>query len=383
MSQTVKQESSNQESGIEKKEIRTDVLVTGSGLEGCIAAAELAKAGLRVLLIGQQGSLGEASTNGLETCLSLSDLSSEKAYTYGKRILTEAGEAQQINGPFYDDQKLKTVLAALLKEAGVTVLTHIFVSEVIPGTEGKESLCRIECKTGPIDVYAKAIIDAGDYAATAAAAGFVSEEAAEEEMPESLSRERQEESREKEKTEKGKTASERVRTIRSSMKCSGISEQELQKHAKPGYRKEGDYLIGELDFPFTERKKGSGGEGEILYTTQSIRFCRNSRFGETIFNGIEAQTTESDPFVLSRIQAGMREFSYDLRNTLREKEIFPQMTIIFVAPILNRYGVRKAQIPENVGLFRQDTEEYSNSWAIETGIELAEQVKAYLGTQPC
>lgn len=338
-----------------KKEIRTDVLVTGSGLEGCIAAAELAKAGQRVLLIEQQGSLGEASTNGLETYLPLSELSLGKAYAYGERILKEAGEAQQINGPFYDDQKLKTVLASLLKEAGVTVLTHIFVSEVIPGTEGKESLCRIECKTGPIDVYAKAIIDAGDYAATAAAAGFVPEEA----------------------------AALRVKTIRSSMKCSGISEQELQKYAKPGYRKEGDYLIGELDFPFTERKKGSGGKGEILYTSQSIRFCRNSRFGETIFTGIEAQTTELDPFVLSQIQAGMREFSYDLRKTLREKEIFPQMTIIFVAPILNRYGIRKAQIPENIGLFRRDTEEYSNVWAIETGIELAEQVKACLGTQPC
>ena len=58
------------------------------------------------------------------------------------------------------------------------------------------------------------------------------------------------------------------------------------------------------------------------------------------------------------------------------------MTIIFVSPILNRYGVRKAQIPETVGLFRQDTEEYSNAWAIETGIGLAERVKAYLGTQP-
>lgn len=378
MSQTVKQES-----GIGKKEIRTDVLVTGSGLEGCIAAAELAKAGLHVLLIGQQGSLGEASTNGLETYLSLSDLSSEKACSYGKRILKEAGEAQQINGPFYDDQKLKTVLASLLKEAGVTVLTHIFVSEVIPGAEGKESLCRIECKTGPIDVYAKAIVDAGDYAATAAAAGFVSEEAADEEMPESLSRETQaEENREKEKTEKEKTTAERVRKIRSSMKCSGISEQELQKHAKPGYRKEGDYLIGELDFPFAERKKCSGGKGEILYTSQSVHFCRNSRFGETIFTGIEAQTTALDPFVLSQIQAGMREFSYDLRKELREKEIFPQMTIIFVSPILNRYGVRKAQIPETVGLFRQDTEEYSNAWAIETGIGLAERVKAYLGTQP-
>ena len=371
-----------------KKEIRTDVLVTGSGLEGCIAAAELAKAGQRVLLIEQQGSLGEASTNGLETYLPLSELSLGKAYAYGERILKEAGEAQQINGPFYDDQKLKTVLASLLKEAGVTVLTHIFVSEVIPGTEGKESLCRIECKTGPIDVYAKAIIDAGDYAATAAAAGFVSEEAADEEMPESLSREtqaeenREKEKTEKEKTEKEKTTAERVRKIRSSMKCSGISEQELQKHAKPGYRKEGDYLIGELDFPFAERKKCSGGKGEILYTSQSVHFCRNSRFGETIFTGIEAQTTALDPFVLSQIQAGMREFSYDLRKELREKEIFPQMTIIFVSPILNRYGVRKAQIPETVGLFRQDTEEYSNAWAIETGIGLAERVKAYLGTQP-
>ena len=78
----------------------------------------------------------------------------------------------------------------------------------------------------------------------------------------------------------------------------------------------------------------------------------------------------------------MREFSYDLRKTLREKEIFPQMTIIFVAPILNRYGIRKAQIPENIGLFRRDTEEYFNVWAIETGIGLAERVKAYLGTQP-
>ena len=101
--------------GTEYREI--DVLVTGGSLEGCIAAAELAKKGKKVLLTEKSGSLGGIATNGLENVMHPEQTAERRAAEYAGILREQAGEQEGLKGPFYHDQKAKVVLARMLKEA--------------------------------------------------------------------------------------------------------------------------------------------------------------------------------------------------------------------------------------------------------------------------
>ena len=138
--------------------IQTDVLVAGGSLEGCVAAAELAGRGKKVLLAEESGSLGGLSANGLEIFLPVRETEG-KAREYAEYFLEEAGE--EAGAPFYQDQKMKLALRRMLEKRGVTVLTHMFPAGA--ELQGDEAVCRLAGKTGILEIGAKVLIDGTAY----------------------------------------------------------------------------------------------------------------------------------------------------------------------------------------------------------------------------
>ena len=319
--------------------LETDVLVTGGSLEGCIAAAELAKQGKKVLLTERSGSLGGAATNGLENGLRPDRIQDKRAAEYAELLREQAGEREGVKGPLYHDQKAKVVLAGLLKEAGVTVLTHIFPYEVFQ--EGGKILCRAECKTGTLEIRSRALIDGQAFQESAAMAG----------LP----------------WQKGRNFGE------GAVKWNGIPGEALKKMLMPGYEEGEGYLTGTLALePVLHRK-------EIRYGCPQVRCGHSSVFGETIFSGIKVELPGTDGFVLSDALAGLRIYAYTLRDFLREQ--VPgcvKASIIHVAPVMGLYGIRKYENEHQDGIFPMGMEQYSNEEAILKGVETGRAVMQFL-----
>lgn len=315
-----------------RERFETDVLVTGGSLEGCIAALELAKRGKRVMLTEKSGSLGGASTNGLEVSMHWEKMAGHDAREYGRCLWEQAGRQEGLKGPLYHDQKGKVALARMLKQAGVIVLTHIFPYEVHQEKEG--ILCRAECKTGTMEIHAKAVIDAQPFLESAGMAGL--------------------------SMRKG------TDTAEGAVKWNGISAEALKRCLKPGYEEGEGYLMGELCQDYTMERKG------IRYAGDQIRCCHSGAFGETIFGGITVRMPEPSPFVLSDALAGLRIYVYGFRDYLRaEVPGCEGASIIHVAPVLNLYGIRRFERSESDRVFPIGMERYSNEEAIVGGMRVA------------
>lgn len=313
----------------------TDILVTGGSLEGCIAALELAKSGRRVLLTEESGSLGGASTNGLEICLDWKKIKENTAKEYARLLWQQAGAAEGLTGPLYHDQRAKLVLARWLKEAGVTVFTHIFLTEAVQ--EEQEVICKAECKTGTLEIHARAVVDGSAYAEASVMAG----------LPWKL------------KSDKSEGA----------IKWNGISAEALKAYMKPGFEEKEGCLIGELALDYEKRR------GNIVYSANGIKCCHSSAFGETIFSAVRAQLPEVSVFTLSAAQAGLRIFAYELRDRLRKQAAgFEQASIIHVAPLMKLYGIRSVRRRAGDRIFPIGMEGYSNESAIIKGMETAKEV---------
>jgi hypothetical protein len=173
---------------------QTDVLVAGGGLAGVIAATAAGRNGARVLLVESSGVLGGTATAGLMTSFNgfrnerpPCDLQTVRGLgqevvdrllalggASGKTAHGDWGELTPGRAPYavsFDPEILKRVALEMLREAGVRVRFHTFISDAI--TEGGRVTGIVtESKAGRQAMLAELTVDAtgdGDVAARAGA----------------------------------------------------------------------------------------------------------------------------------------------------------------------------------------------------------------------
>ncbi|NIR00587.1 MAG: FAD-dependent oxidoreductase, partial [Gemmatimonadales bacterium] len=148
-----------------------DVLVAGGGVAGCAAAVSAARAGARTLLLERNGCLGGVATASLMANIGNSYLlagGDQIIHGFSAELvdrLVQAGAAsphwrhRDVPGVVLDSERLKVVLADILQEAGVEVLTHALAAR--PVTEGPAVRgLFFESKSGRQALRARAVIDA-------------------------------------------------------------------------------------------------------------------------------------------------------------------------------------------------------------------------------
>ncbi len=323
---------------------RADVLVNGGTLEGCIAAAELAKAGKRVILVEQRGFLGGSLTGCMEVYLPETP---EDTCGYADTIRVKAGLEEAVNGPLVHDQKCKLVLSRMLVETGVRVYTHLFLLE---GKEEADQITAIyESKTGRMTVTAAAAVDASAYGELCGAMGFGQ-----------------------------KKLSNRVF---GAVKMNQIPEEALITILDKGYSIEGSCILGKISRPLCLSYPVSGNAetkqyeepGKVVCGKGAIRVYYNRDFGETVFCGISVDLPVANPFALSSAVSCLRSYTYDYRNSLRKTVPgFEQTNIIHVSPSPELYGLRCFDIPDGSRIICSDLRQYDNMKAIQAGLAMAE-----------
>lgn len=157
---------------IQKYELRTDVLVLGSGPAGFAAAYDAAKNGADVILVEQCGDVGGISTSGL-----MSHWTGSCGSPLFVQILRRS--AQKNEGAYaneitelIDPEKLKTLYLEMLDEVGCRLMLYTFAMDAICNGD-KVCGASVVNKTGQYDIYAAVTIDAtgdGDIAAKSGAA---------------------------------------------------------------------------------------------------------------------------------------------------------------------------------------------------------------------
>ena len=176
---------------------KTDVLVVGSGSAGAVAAITAAREGASVALVERYGFMGGTSTMVLDTFYGF--------YTPGEPPRKVVGGVPDLvvdalmkhkvalirpntygagNGVTYDPEVLKIVWEQLAKEAGVKLLYHTLVVDVIKEGDRVAGVLAIN-KREALHLEADVVIDASGDADVAAAAG-VSYESAEDGPVQSL-----------------------------------------------------------------------------------------------------------------------------------------------------------------------------------------------------
>ena len=168
---------------------KTDVLVVGSGSAGATAAITAAREGARVALIERYGFMGGTSTMVLDTFYGF--------YTPGEPPRKVVGGVPDLvvdalmernvalirpntygagNGVTYDPEVLKVVWEQLALEAGVQLLYHTMVVDVIREGDRVTGVLAIN-KREALHIEAEVIIDASGDADVSAAAGVPFESA--------------------------------------------------------------------------------------------------------------------------------------------------------------------------------------------------------------
>lgn len=161
----------------------TDVLVVGSGASGATAAITAGQQGASVTLIERYGFMGGISTQVLDTFYGFFTPGSQSFKVVGgvpDRIvdaLMQKGKALYRpntygagQGITYDPEALKIVWETLAKHAGVRMLYHTFVLDVVREGERVTGVIAVN-KRGLMQINAKVIIDATGDADLAVAAG--------------------------------------------------------------------------------------------------------------------------------------------------------------------------------------------------------------------
>ena len=153
-------------------QMKTDVLVLGSGPSGFAAAYTAAKNGAKVVLVEKNGEVGGISTSGLMSHWTGSCESPLFKEILRRSALKNEGEYFQKIIPTIDPEKLKTLYLEMLFEVGVTLMLYTFAEDAL--CEGDSVLgASVINKSGRTKIYAGVTIDAtgdGDVAARAGAA---------------------------------------------------------------------------------------------------------------------------------------------------------------------------------------------------------------------
>ncbi|MFP4057293.1 MAG: FAD-dependent oxidoreductase [Candidatus Brocadiia bacterium] len=149
---------------------QVDVLVAGGGVAGCAAALGAARAGARTALVERNGVLGGVATAGLMANIGNMFLDREGRLVVGgagrevvERLVARGAASphwasREVPGVVIDSEQLKLLLGQMLREAGVTVLTHVLAARpVVEGSAVRGAF--VESKRGRQAIVAKATVD--------------------------------------------------------------------------------------------------------------------------------------------------------------------------------------------------------------------------------
>ncbi|AMB88383.1 FAD-dependent oxidoreductase [Pseudomonas agarici] len=167
--------------------LHTDVLIAGGGAAGLAAAVTAARQGCRVVLIEKYGFCGGGAVAGLSGTIcglyEASDTASravQVVHGFVDEFMRAMESRNGLTAPVkygktftrvHDPLVWRDVADALLIEAGVTVIYHALVTDVI--REGDRTLgAQIYTKQGKLSVFAPVTIDASGDADLAAMAGL-------------------------------------------------------------------------------------------------------------------------------------------------------------------------------------------------------------------
>ena len=169
---------------------RAEVLVVGGGTSGCVAAIAAARAGADTLLVERYGFLGGTATFGNpfhgfmdghgklvvrgipdEIIQRLVEEGGSSGHLRGMKWGPGAPEGIEYSFTPYDHELIKYVLIKMCEEAGVRMLLHAFLSEVVMDGERVRGVI-VQTKSGRRELLAEVVVDAtadGDVAALAGA----------------------------------------------------------------------------------------------------------------------------------------------------------------------------------------------------------------------
>lgn len=150
-----------------------DVIVAGGGIAGVAAAVASSRLGAKTLLIERYGFLGGMATAGLVNPFMTHRTSTGQPLIAGfyDEIRTKLAETDGINGSTFDSEAMKLALQEITLAAGVDLLLHSWISDVImdgPAVRGVQAVN----KSGEREYSALRVVDAtgdGDVAAYAGA----------------------------------------------------------------------------------------------------------------------------------------------------------------------------------------------------------------------
>jgi len=123
---------------------QVDVLVAGGGVTGCVAAIAAARTGARTMLVERNGALGGVATMGLmanignlfldqQGRLVIDGIAREVVQRMVARgAASEYWASREVPGCVIDSEQLKVLLSEMLREAGVSVLTHVLATRPVP-----------------------------------------------------------------------------------------------------------------------------------------------------------------------------------------------------------------------------------------------------------
>lgn len=138
-----------------------DVIVCGGGTAGVFAAVAAAERGQKVIIVEQFGGLGGTATFGLVTPLMHTHINGDPQCSYIvpklNAKLFEMG-ALSAEGRNFDPMGLKVALEALCMEAGVKILLHTFISDVIKDGDAIKGIV-VSNKSGTFVIEGKMFID--------------------------------------------------------------------------------------------------------------------------------------------------------------------------------------------------------------------------------
>lgn len=317
----------------EKILLQGDVLIAGGTLEGCILALELSKAKKKVILTERRGSFGGAATNGI-CCSLFTDQVSEEGKPYAKALMAECSEKEGINGPLFLEQKCKVWLGRELQKAGVKILTHVFPYACSVREDSVSSV--LEGKTGTVEIDTEYAVDADSEHLLLRLAGIPSEVVS--------------------------------KKLYGSIKWTDIREETVRGFTGETLFDAGDCLIRKINIGYVPNGKKS------VIGAEDVICLYNRRYHETVLNGISVIPETMDEFGISGAYAGLRTYSYKLRDMIRGMENgSPKAAIIFVSPVLDQYGVRRFHT-EGGRLLHIPMEHYTNEEAITLAVKMADEI---------
>lgn len=139
-----------------------DVVVCGGGTAGAFAAIAAAERGCKVMIVEQFGGLGGTATYGLVTPVMHTHIPSDPQCSYIvpklNALMVRLGVTDPATGRYFDPMGLKIALERMCMDAGVEMLFHTFITDVIKEGDTVKGIV-VSNKSGTYVVEGKVFID--------------------------------------------------------------------------------------------------------------------------------------------------------------------------------------------------------------------------------